>query len=85
MTKHGRPGPGHGEERVRGVSEPPAISEPDPASEEFLALASAVRAYHRLVEQSRREPVSIDPVDLLEALAHVGEASLVMVSRAGAL
>ena len=67
------------------MSDPPAISEPDPASEEFLALASAVRTYNRLVQQSRREPVSIDPVDLLAALADVGEASLAMVSRAGAL
>lgn len=67
------------------MSEPPEISEPEPASEEFLALASAVRTYHRLIQQSRREPVSIDPVDLLSALSAVGEASVAVVSRAGAL
>lgn len=67
------------------MSEPPEISEPDPVSEEFLALAAAVRTYHRLIQQSRREPVEVDPVDLLTALSAVGEASVAMVSRAGAL
>lgn len=61
------------------------VSEPDPASEEFLALASAVRTYDRLVRRARREPVAIDPVDLLSALSDVGEASVAVVRRAGAL
>jgi len=67
------------------VDEPSGIREPSHASEEFLALAEAVRTYQRMVQQSRREPVSIDPVALLSALSDVGEASLAVVSRAGAL
>ncbi len=61
------------------------VSEPSPVSDEFLALAAAVRAYDGLVRQARREPVSIDPADLLSALSDVGEASVLVVRRAGAL
>ncbi len=61
------------------------VREPNPASDEFLALAAAVRVYDGLVQQARREPVSIDPVELLSALSEVGEASMVVVRRAGAL
>lgn len=61
------------------------ILEPEPASEEFQELATAVRAYNTLVEQSRRQPVDIDPVELLDALSDVGTASIEMVRRAGAL
>lgn len=57
----------------------------DEQSEEFRTLASAVRTYSRLVEQSRVRPRSIDPVDLLHALSDVGEASVAVVRRAGAL
>ncbi len=67
------------------MSDRSGIAEPDPASDEFLELASAVRAYQRLVQQAHREPVSIDPSDLLSALSQVGEASLAVVRRAGAL
>ncbi|GGB16197.1 hypothetical protein GCM10011492_02400 [Flexivirga endophytica] len=57
---------------------------PDPGSEEFQTLAAAVRTYSRLVAQSRSQPMSIDPVDLLHALSDVGEASVAMVRNAGA-
>ncbi len=61
------------------------VGDPNPASDEFLALAAAVRVYDGLVQQARREPASIDPVELLSALSEVGEASRVVVRRAGAL
>lgn len=61
------------------------LVEPDHASEEFQLLAAAVRTYDTLVQESRRHPVTIDPVDLLTALSDVGEASVAMVRRAGAL
>lgn len=57
----------------------------DSSSEEFQALAAAVRAYDRLVRQAQQTPMAADPVELLTALSVVGEASLVMVKRAGAL
>ncbi|RNI21294.1 hypothetical protein [Flexivirga caeni] len=59
--------------------------DPDPASDEFQALATAVRAYSHLVAQSRVRPVATDPVELLRALSAVGEASVEVVRRAGAL
>ena len=59
--------------------------EPEPASEEFQELAAAVRAYNTLMEESRRQPVDVDPVELLGALSDVGTASIEMVRRAGAL
>lgn len=57
----------------------------DQESAEFRTLASAVRTYSRLVEQSRQRPTAIDPVDLLHALSAVGEASVAVVRSAGAL
>ncbi|HWC24054.1 MAG TPA: hypothetical protein VG502_17295 [Flexivirga sp.] len=60
-------------------------SVPSCGSDEFQALASAVRAYDRLVQQAHTAPVAADPVELLAALSVVGEASVVMVRRAGAL
>lgn len=63
----------------------PRGPESDLESEEFLALASAVRTYSRMVAQSRATPISTDPVALLRALSDVGEASVAVVRRAGAL
>lgn len=65
--------------------ERPTISSQNYESDEFRALASAVIAYERIVQQARTEPVSADPAELLSALSDVGEASLVMVKHAGAL
>jgi len=67
------------------VDKSPPEREFDLESEEFRALASAVRTYSRLVAQSRATPISTDPVALLRALSDVGEASVAVVRRAGAL
>jgi len=67
------------------VVEDPPGPDSDLESAEFQALASAVRTYSRLVAQSRARPISTDPVALLRALSDVGEASVAVVRRAGAL
>lgn len=59
--------------------------EPEPTSPEFQALASAVRTYNQVIAQARARPVATDPVHLLRALSAVGEASVAVVRRAGAL